>query len=219
MKKKWMMACLLVAMMLLTGCTDAQEPFQQKEYSAEPAEARALAVDLVDRRVEVKPSADGMIHISYWESRKEFCNLDVADGVLTLTAKTNKSWQDYFGGNAALEQRTVTVYLPADMQSVSIRTTNEDIVADTLAVEENVELHANRGSVLFGSISAGNAITLESKNGSVKGGIAGHYEDYAIACHVKKGNSNLPDSKTGGAKLLTVNVNNGDADIDFITAE
>ena len=57
---------------------------------------------------------------------------------------------------------------------------------------------------------------MENKNGDITGAIVGSYDDYAITCTVKKGESSLPEDKEGGSKTLTVSNNNGDIAIDFV---
>ena len=54
------------------------------------------------------------------------------------------------------------------------------------------------------------------KNGDVSGTVVGSYDDFAIQTEIKKGESNLPDSKDGGEKTLKVSANNGDNNIEFV---
>lgn len=51
----------------------------------------------------------------------------------------------------------------------------------------------------------------------ITGTITGSYDDYAITCTIKKGESSLPDEKGGGSKTLTAINNNGDIDIEFVS--
>ena len=57
---------------------------------------------------------------------------------------------------------------------------------------------------------------VENKNGKITGTVAGSYDDYTIACNIKKGESNLPTEKNGGSKTLTATNNNGDIAIEFV---
>ena len=78
-------------------------------------------------------------------------------------------------------------------------------------------LSTNGGDISFDTLSAANEITLENKNGDITGTIAGSWDEYAITCTIKKGESSLPDEKNGGSKTLTAVNNNGDIDIEFIS--
>ena len=75
----------------------------------------------------------------------------------------------------------------------------------------------NGGDISFESLGAADAIAVENKNGDITGTIAGSYDDYAIACTIKKGDSSLQE-KEGGTKTLTAINNNGDIDIQLVGA-
>lgn len=66
-------------------------------------------------------------------------------------------------------------------------------------------------------IDAGTSIALTAKNGDVTGTIAGGWDDFAITCSIKKGESNLPAEKPGGVKSLRVDCNNGDVALSFVS--
>ena len=71
------------------------------------------------------------------------------------------------------------------------------------------------GNISFGSLGVGGALTLNVKNGDISGAVAGSYEEFSIQSEVKKGESNLPDQKDGGEKVLQVSANNGNVEIAF----
>ncbi|HIZ45140.1 MAG TPA: hypothetical protein H9672_10580 [Firmicutes bacterium] len=62
----------------------------------------------------------------------------------------------------------------------------------------------------------GDGLYLTVKNGDISGTVVGGYDDFAIQSKIKKGESNLPDSKEGGEKTLNVSGNNGDIRVDFV---
>lgn len=64
-------------------------------------------------------------------------------------------------------------------------------------------------------MSVGNGTEFVTKNGNISGILAGELNDYSVTCTVKKGNTNLPESKDGGEKTLAVDCNNGDVNIEF----
>lgn len=101
------------------------------------------------------------------------------------------------------------------LDSLEISTTNEDITLPELAVAGSVSLSSNGGSVRFATLAVGSSLRLHVKNGDISGTVAGSYDDYSIQCSVKKGESTLPDSKTGGEKTLEAACNNGNVEIAF----
>lgn len=107
--------------------------------------------------------------------------------------------------------------LDALLTALKISTTNEDISLPVLTVNSDVSLSAGGGNIVFDKLNVENTIRLTAKNGNITGSILGSYDDYTISCDSKKGESNLPSSKEGGAKTLTVSNNNGDIDVEFVS--
>lgn len=134
-----------------------------------------------------------------------------------MVSKSDKEWTDYVGGSKSAGADRITVHIPDTvLSSLTLHTTKEDISLPALTVTDQLRLSANGGDIFFENISTANAITVENKNGNITGTIVGSYDDYAITCAVKKGESNLPKEKVSGSKTLTAINNNGDIDIEII---
>lgn len=134
-----------------------------------------------------------------------------------MTSKSDKEWTDYVGGSKSAGADRITVHIPDTvLSSLTLHTIKEDISLPALTVTDQLRLSANGGDIFFENVSAANAITVENKNGNITGTIVGSYDDYAITCAVKKGESNLPKEKAGGSKTLTAINNNGDIDMEII---
>ena len=97
-------------------------------------------------------------------------------------------------------------------------TANEAISATGTIAAQNVSLTVNGGDLSFEKISAGSSVTLNAKNGNITGTIVGSWDDHAITCNVKKGETSLPESKTGGSKSLSVDCNNGHVEVEIANA-
>lgn len=219
MKKFIMLVlCAIYAMMLTTGCADSNEAFASKSYASDSAEVTEVHIDVRDREIEVLNSKDNQIHIEYYESSKETYDISVSDdNVLTMTSVSNKEWKDFIGSKSPDESRKIILKVPDSILSVlSLTTTNEDIVLSPMAVTGDISISANGGNITFDNVNAGNALNLSAKNGDIRGSISGGYDDYAIVCKIKKGNSNLPNEKKDGAKTLQVSNNNGNIKIEFV---
>ena len=156
------------------------------------------------------------MHIQYFESSKEFYDISVSGGVLTMTGATDKSWTDYIGLAPSAEYRKIVLQVPdAMLENLTIATTNEDITLPSLSVTGSVSLDCNGGDISFDSLDVGTALTLNVKNGDVSGTLLGSYDDFAIRTEVKSGDSSLPESKDGGVKTLNVTANNGDVNVEI----
>ena len=133
-----------------------------------------------------------------------------------MTGASDKDLSDYVGGKPSDEDRKISIQIPDSMlDSLAISTTNEDISLEALAVNGSISLSSNGGNISFDGLYAGKSISLDTKNGNIEGTIRGGWDDYAIRTEIKKGESNLPESKEGGSKTLDVSANNGNIDIKF----
>lgn len=218
MKKLFSLAvCVLLGVLSLTGCSGEEEPYTQREYTAETEEIRNIRIEVRDRRVEVSSSADGKIHIACFENSKETYDISVSgENILTMTAVSNKEWTDYIGGQAPAEARRISVQVPdALLDDLSISTSNEDISLSPLKLNGSISLQSNGGNIFFDELAVQTGIALDVKNGNISGAISGSYDDFSIQCSIKKGKSNLPEKKESGQKQLTVQANNGDVSIDI----
>ena len=209
---------LALAGALLAGCSSGgDDPFTQKEYTADPAQVEQISIDARDRQIQVSTSEDGQIHITYFENSKETYDIAVSgEKVLTMTSTDSKEWTDYIGGKPSAEDRVILLQVPGGLlESLTLSTTNEDITLSPLAVSGSVTLSSNGGNIAFEGLEVGAALSLTIKNGNITGTVTGSYEDFAIQWDGKKGNSNLPEWKDGGEKTLSVSSNNGDVDVAF----
>ncbi len=209
--------CLALGCFALAGCSGGGEPFEEKRYTPD-GPVGSVDIDVRDRAVEVALSDDGQVHIAYSENSKEYYDISLSGGALSMTSASGKDWTDYIGGKPSAEDRKILLQVPdALLDSLTISTTNEDITLPELSVGGAVSLSDNGGDIAFGRLKVGSSLTLNAKNGDITGEVAGSYDDFAIRCDVKKGGSSLPESKDGGEKTLDVTCNNGDVRVELTT--
>ena len=138
-----------------------------------------------------------------------------SDRVDVMTSGTE--WTDFIGGKPSDENRIISLQIPdALLSALTLSTTNEDITLSPLAVTGSVILSSNGGTIIFEGLDVGTGLSLTVKNGNIAGTVAGSYEDFSIQWEGKKGDSNLPEHKDGGAKTLQVSSNNGDVEVEFV---
>lgn len=214
-----LLICIVLGVVYFTGCTNNDEAFTPKSYTAEGEEITEVYIDVQDRQIEVMLSPDNQVHIDYFENSKEYYNISVSDNhTLTMTSASDKEWTDYIGVKPSIGSRKILLQVPnAYLTTLKLATTNEDISLSALNVLGDVLLSSQGGNITFDKVDVQKSITLNAKNGNIIGLIIGSYDEYAIASDIKKGESNLPSSKETGAKSLTVSNNNGDIDIAFIS--
>ena len=210
--------CFIMGSIVLAGCSDDSDPFVQKDYTADVLQIEQINIDVRDREIEVSLSEDEQIHIKYHENSKEYYDISVSEeNVLTVTSASNKDWTDYIGTKSSAEARKISLQIPDGLlESLTLSTTNEDITLSELAVSGSMNISSNGGNIAFEKLDVGSALTLSVKNGNISGTVAGGYDDFAIQTEIKKGESNLPESKEDGDKTLKVSANNGDINIEFV---
>ncbi len=209
--------CLVLSSILLVGCSNDSEPFEQKSYTSD-TQIQEINLEVQDREIEVSLSQDQQIHIQYFENSKEYYDISVSEeNVLTMASASNKEWTDYIGTKPSAEDRKISLQIPdALLENLTLSTTNEDITLPALAVTGSINVSSNGGNITFGNLEVGSALTLDVKNGNISGAVVGGYDDFSIHCESKKGENNLPDDKEGGEKTLTVSSNNGNVNIEFV---
>lgn len=202
---------------LFAGCSSGKQSFTQKSYESDGTLVKEINIDVRDRQIEVSLSEDEQIHIIYAESEKECYNISISENnILSMIAVENKEWFDYIGNKPEAENRKIFLQIPDSLiETLNVSTTNADIALSALNVTKDLVLSSNGGNIFFDKINARRSIALTGKNGNITGSILGGYDDYAIVCKIKKGDSNLPAEKEGKSKTLSVNANNGDVEIAF----
>ena len=208
--------CILLSAFVLSGCSSSDEPFVEKSYTPD-TQVSEISLDVQDREIEVSLSDDSQIHIQYYENSKEFYEVSVSGGVLTMNSASDKAWTDYIGMAAPSEYRMISLQVPDSLlDSLTLATTNEDVTLPALSVNGSISISSNGGNITFVYLGVGDSLTLNVKNGDITGTVIGGYDDFAIQSEIKSGSSTLPDSKTGGEKTLDVTCNNGDVNIEFV---
>ena len=216
MKRRFLLFPLLIAMASILPACDGEDLFVPMEYTAGIDEVQAVSIDVKDRIIDVSPSDDDQIHVDYFVSGKEGYDIDIAEGCLVMIRTSNKDWTDFIGMKPAEENRRISLRMPEMLlRSISLKTTNEDIRIHEAFSAGEILLSSNGGDILFENLDAGKSITLDVKNGDIKGSIIGGWDDFSIHCDTKKGECNLPPDKASGEKMLSVNANNGYVAIEF----
>ena len=172
--------CLVLVSSVLAGCAGSNEPFAQKEYTADISQIEEISIDVRDRQIEVSISEDEQIHIAYFGNSKETYEIAVSDDhVLTMTSASNRDWTDYIGGKPSAENRKISVRIPdALLDTLTLSTTNENISLSALTVTGRISITSNGGDIAFGNLNVGNAMNLTVKNGDISGTIVGSYDDF-----------------------------------------
>lgn len=213
MRKGYLLiTCLVMGLCVLSGCS-ATDDFVAGTYEVDAAEVSNIVVDVTDRSITVSPSADGQVHIDYFHSPKEFYNISLEDGTLTMEYAEDKSWTDFISVKPADSVRRIDIRVPESaISSLTADTKNEGISVSDLTLD-SIDLYSNGGNVSVSDIDA-DGIRLEVKNGNISGSVAGTVSEYSISIDIKKGDTNISENQ-GGPRTMDLKANNGDINIRF----
>lgn len=219
MKKLLSLLCAVIVSLTLfafTGCSN-NDTFSAKSYVSSESVIESVLIDVSDRQIDISVSNDEQVHIEYFDGEKEYFDIAVSDSnELTVKLSFKKEWTDFIDTKAAKEYRKMSIKLPITVKTLSINTTNETVNIEPLSFANSVTISNNGGNIKFDKISVGKALNLTAKNGDIKGSVIGGWDDFSIACTIKKGDCNLPTEKASGDKSLKADCNNGDINIEFV---
>ena len=199
-------ACCMLTGAVLAGCTE--QSFEAGSFSAEAVDR--IELELSDTAVNVTASEDGAVHLSYYEGTSLSYSIVCEDGLLRVENASGAA----FGLQPAAEYRTLEVRIPEGLEELRIVTSGESVTLAPAAAEA-VFVDCNNGDISFGTLSVSRSASFTVKNGDITGTLAGGWDDFSIECTIKKGESNLPESKPGGNRSLNVICNNGDVSVSF----
>lgn len=219
MKKLMALLFTLISVLVfaLTGCSNG-DTFTEKSYSTGENEIEKVIIQVTDRELEISVSEDNRIYIDYFDGEKQYLDIAVTENKeLTIKLAFNKEGTDFIGTKPSAEYRKIKIKIPNNLiTAFSASTTNENIKVNSLSFTEHVSLNTNGGDIVCERVNVGKTISLTAKNGNIKGTIIGGWDDFSIACKIKKGNCNLPTNKESGEKSFIADCNNGDINIEFI---
>ena len=211
------MAVVSAFIFAFAGCS-GDSGFEPERYVVDAGAVQRVVIDVSDRQLDIQQSQDDRVYIDYFDSEKEYLEIELSkDGQLSVKLAFDKDWTDFIGTKPSDRYRRITVKLPGDMiAELSASTTNEDIAVKSLSFKESVSLSSNGGNIVCERLGVEKGVDLKAKNGNITGSIVGGWDDFSIACTIKKGDCNLPLFKDGSTKTFTADCNNGDIDIDFV---
>lgn len=208
---------LAITMVIVSGCSNQSSvEVKEEQYSTSSSDISEINISVKDRAIEILPSSDGEIHITYSQNDKEFYQIGLDNnGVLTMQSASNKELSDFFGLKGD-SMRSIKLEVPNPLPcDLVISSTKNDINIPEIVIEGNIDIQINDGTIFLENVLAQSGLTLYTKNGNISGTLNGTYEEFNIQSKAHKGESNLPENKAAGIKELNANTNNGNIEIAF----
>lgn len=189
MKKIFLSAMVILVIGLLSGCmiTDNNyDEYERKQFQSTDTISEIVVTD-ESANIVIQTKDSNEILVEYSDSpTNSWYRIDVSNGVLKIE-KTR--------GTVGVDDNTLIITLPQkEYESISVETTNGDIQFDNVA---------------------SSVYKCSTKNGDIKGSLAGNENDYLIVTTAKNGESTLENNVIESSKIVEFDVENGDIKVKF----
>ena len=186
----------------------------EKHFDAEASEIRSITVREFDKSVILEPSADGRIHVIYFETKKEFYSIQNNDGNLFITMETSKRWYNFIGLSIE-RQPTTIIQLPTEFfGDVDLGTKNGEVDVNGLTVKGKLALSTSNGRVRVDNLTVDGNFDAETDNGRIS------LDNVTVAgdASAKTSNSGVSANNVA-AWVLTLHTSNGSVSLSGIDVE
>ncbi len=212
--------------------TDDDYTFIELEYSAN--RFSSFDFDLENKRVNIYPSDDDMVHIEYYDSTLSWTTINEGDDELSLIY--DHEWYSGFAFSMFIRHRmyhTMDIYLPDHAyQEIVIHSTNGSFDIEDRLFAAKLELSTSNGTFDLENVDVQNDVSLSTSNGDIS------LDDVNITGDLEIGSSNgeiylnqvtsvLVDAATSNGRItvnqvdcdtLDVSTSNGRIEATEVTA-
>ena len=143
--------------------------FVEKVYEAESDSIDHITVENRNNGIQIFPSTDGKLRITYYESKKGTYSIEESGDELQIKAENHKKWYDYISigcwwedGEENIDMKIeVPEQLAAEME---IETSNAPIDVKDVILKENGEFHSSNGCIQLSNVKGDAVVDLETSN-------------------------------------------------------
>ena len=240
MKKSTIVLLVALAMLLCGVCLTVYGVTSQKDTvstsTVEPIDAKDIKkidIDVLASSVEIKPSDDDKIHISYNDAI--FCKYmhTVKNGELKIEC-TDVIPHISFGISFGVTTSSKVVLLVPDYMTADIDVELDagSFLMQNVTVAGKIDVESDAGAITLENVNGVSAsvqtdvgsidieeldskiVTLTNDVGNINGTLCGKIDDYTIDCDKDMGKSNVSD-RVGGDRQLKIKSSVGNVNIKF----
>lgn len=165
----------------------SSEPELEKKVYASAEKINSIEIDAGNVSVDVRPSPNDEVIVTYNENRCEYYDISVQDGRLTINNVNNREWYeyimvfnlggryitvevpDYFAGDIDIDVSNKDIVIEnISAASVKLEDSNDDIILNNVDASGAVKVHNSNGDVSFTRCSIGEELNVRNSNGPVK---------------------------------------------------
>lgn len=175
----------------------------QKNYDTTAEGITALSLDDLNNSIELLPSSDNSIHITYYESDKDIYTITNQNGKIDMQYDDLRKWYEYFF-NFNINFKKVTIELPADYNgTLDLHTTNGSITANDMTNLLETRLSTTNGSIEVSGLTVNDNLVLKTNNGNVS--IKDAFVSDDLELGTVNGRVTAENTSAGSADLHSVN--------------
>jgi hypothetical protein len=150
----------------------ASETYEIVELSYDPSEFDTIEVDMINKAIRVFPSTTGEIEVVFYESEKNWVDIDTTDRVLKFDNDYERVFSFFFFGWFNWSQNPdytkFDLYLPLDVIfELDLETSNGAITISNLTEVAKLTLRSSNGELLIDNVAQIASIDAYTSNGRV----------------------------------------------------
>lgn len=175
----------------------------EKKYETSAEGITEFTLDDMNNSIDLLPSTDESIHVTYYESEKDVYTITNENGKIKIKYDDLRHWYEYiFNFNLHFEK--ITIELPADYSGeLNLHTTNGSITASDMTSLMETRLTTTNGSIEVSGMTVSENLVLKTNNGSVSINDAAVTKDMELG--TVNGRVTLENVKAGDADMHSVN--------------
>lgn len=193
--------------------------YKEKAMSYDAALFDSIQLSAEDQKIVIRPSSDGQVHISYWESDNDIYEVSTEGGVLDFRHKTKTKWYDsffygWFSGLTKQMTQGIQVSLPGDYAGrLSASDRNAALDMDGFSSLAGCSLSTTNGSIRANNVTAWEW-TAKTTNSSIH---ASRVSAGRVEAASTNGRISLEEVRSAGE--LTVKTTNAGISFDRVEAD
>ena len=187
--------------------------YEEKSFSAQIDGLSLVSVRDDNHAIRFVRSDDSQIHVTYYESDREFYDIRTENGTLEIVYRNDRKWYEKLF-NLNFQQISVTVALPDEyVGAIAADTSNSTVTVTGLDIDGDMNLKTDNGRIEIRDSSAMN-ISAVTSNGAVL--LKGVETGAGIRAETSNGRMTAELVRCGTE--LTLTTSNGAVSLDSIFA-
>lgn len=141
----------------------AAESFSQMRFDA--SDITVMDIRDTNNSIELVPSSDGAVHITYFDSEERHYEIDASNGKLSMVYHSRRPWYMFWNWPA---DHPVTIEVPAEtLTSLSAKSTNGQVRVSGLEIRGDVQLATTNNQIVANKVAVGGRFEVATVNGAI----------------------------------------------------